>query len=266
MAATESKTETEVPPTTGNASETKTVEVSNVSMTVTEKDIREFFSFSGNIHYVEMKSESETTQRAFVTFKESKGAHTALLLTTDTDGKSEVAQQAEEVVSTMLAKGFVLGKDALQKAKSFDEKHQLTSNASATAVSIDQKMGLTQKLSTGTAVVNEKMKEVDERYQVSEATKSAVTKAEKKANDAGSALMSNKYVSNGAVWIAGAFAAVAKAAEGVGSKTKKKVHEAEEEKEGSKTKDSVQKAEGSNKDSSVSPVKPSNENNKLPNQ
>ncbi|MFS8028142.1 putative RNA recognition motif domain, nucleotide-binding alpha-beta plait domain superfamily [Helianthus anomalus] len=86
MAATESKTETEVPPTTGNASETKTVEVSNVSMTVTEKDIREFFSFSGNIHYVEMKSESETTQRAFVTFKESKGAHTALLLTGATIG------------------------------------------------------------------------------------------------------------------------------------------------------------------------------------
>ncbi|KAF5783750.1 hypothetical protein HanXRQr2_Chr11g0511491 [Helianthus annuus] len=104
---------------------------------------------------------------------------------TNTDGKYEVAQEAEEVVSTMLAKGSVLGKDALQKAKSFDEKHQLTSNVSATAVSIDQKMGLTQKLSTGTAVVYEKMKEVDERYQVSEATKSAVAKAEQKASNAG---------------------------------------------------------------------------------
>ncbi|KAF5769956.1 hypothetical protein HanRHA438_Chr14g0664911 [Helianthus annuus] len=104
---------------------------------------------------------------------------------TNTNGKYEVAQQAEEVVSTMLAKGSVLGKDALQKAKSFDEKHQLTSNASATAVSIDQKMGLTQKLSTGTTVVYEKMKEVDERYQVSEATKSVVAKAEQKASDAG---------------------------------------------------------------------------------
>ncbi|KAJ0704324.1 hypothetical protein HanPI659440_Chr14g0561411 [Helianthus annuus] len=104
---------------------------------------------------------------------------------TNTDGKYEVAQQAEEVVSTMLAKGSVLGKDALQKAKSFDKKPQLTSNASATAVSIDQKMGLTQKLSTGTAAVYEKMKEVDERYQVSKATKSVVAKAEQKASDAG---------------------------------------------------------------------------------
>ncbi|KAL8268793.1 hypothetical protein R6Q59_002591 [Mikania micrantha] len=271
----ETKTETDGPPSTVNVSETKTVEVGNVSMAVTEKDIWEFFSFSGNIHYIEMKSESETTQHAFVTFKESRGANTALLLTgatignlsvslspvenyqlpagapplttaetpsTNTDMALEVAQKAEEVVSTMLAKGYILGKDALQKAKSFDERHQITSNASATVASIDRKMGLTEKINTGTAVVNEKMKEVDERYQVSETTKSAITTAEQKASNAGSALMSNKYVSSGAVWIAGAFAAVTKAAEGIGSKTKEKVHEAEEGKEGSKTKEKVDKA------------------------
>ncbi|KAK9058119.1 hypothetical protein SSX86_022959 [Deinandra increscens subsp. villosa] len=216
---------------------------------------------------------------------------------TETDRTNEVAEKAEEVVSTMLAKGFVLGKDALQKAKSFDEKHQLSSNASATVASIDSKMGLTEKLSTGTAAVNEKMKEVDERYKVSEATKSAMVAAEQKANNAGSALMSNKYVASGAVWIAGAFAAVTKAAEDVGSKTKEKVYKAEEEreefkakekvqevkeenegsktkekvhepaeeKEGSKTNENAKKAEeGSNKDSPVTPVKSSNENSELP--
>lgn len=143
----------------------------------------------------------------------------------------------------MLAKGFVLGKDALKKAKSFDEKHQFSSNASATVASIDRKMGLTQKLSMGTAVMNEKMKEVNERYQVTEATKSAIAKAEQKANSAGSALMSNPYVSSGAVWVSGAFAAFAKAADSVGSKTKEKVEKAEEEKEGSKTKENVHEAE-----------------------
>ncbi|KAK9051208.1 hypothetical protein SSX86_027834 [Deinandra increscens subsp. villosa] len=324
-AATELKAETDVPK---NVLETKTVEVSNVSKAVTQRDIWEFFSFSGNIHYIEMKSESETTQHAFVTFKEQKGANTALLLTgatigdlavslspvenyqlpagappltsVETDKTNEVAEKAEEVVSTMLAKGFVLGKDALQKAKSFDEKHQLTSNASATVASIDSKMGLTEKLSTGTAAVNEKMKEVDERYKVSEATKSAMVAAEQKANTAGSALMSNKYVASGAVWIAGAFAAVTKAAEDVGSKTKEKVDKAEEEKEGSKAKEKVQEVkeenegsntkekvhepaeekegsktnnenakkaeEGSNKDSPVTPVKSSSENSELPKQ
>lgn len=160
---------------------------------------------------------------------------------------TEFGRKAEEVVSTMLAKGYILGKDALQKAKSFDEKHQISSNASATAASIDKKMGLTDKINTGTAAVNEKMKEVDNRYQVSEKTKTAVAVAEQKAGE---------YVSNGAVWIAGAFAAVAKTAEGVQSKTKEKVQVAEE---GSKTDEKVQKAEGSNKDTPATPVKSSDE-------
>ncbi|KAK9276460.1 hypothetical protein L1049_005993 [Liquidambar formosana] len=96
-------------------------------------------------------------------------------------------KKAEDVVSTMLAKGFSLGKDALNRAKSFDERHHLTSNASATVASIDRKMGLTEKLSIGTAVVNEKVREMDERFQVSEKTKSALAVAEQKASNAGSA-------------------------------------------------------------------------------
>nr|XP_043625853.1 binding partner of ACD11 1-like [Erigeron canadensis] len=282
VGGTELKAEIAVSPTQSPKSaviateQIKTVNVTNVSKDVTEKDIWEFFSFSGNIHYIELKSESEKTQHAFVTFKESQGANTAVLLTgatigelpvsvshvenyklppeappltqpgspgTNADRKHEVAQKAEEVVSTMLAKGYVLGKDALQRAKSFDEKHQFTSNASAKVASLDRKMGLTQKISTGTAVVNEKMKEVNERYQVTEATKSAIAKAEQKANSAGSALMSNRYVSSGATWVSGAFYAIAKAAGGVGSKTKEKVQEAEKEKEGSATKEKVQEAD-----------------------
>ncbi|PWA35939.1 nucleotide-binding alpha-beta plait domain-containing protein [Artemisia annua] len=280
VSATEPKTETDASPagspkSTVNVSEIKTVEVSNISMDVKDKDIREFFSFSGPIHYIEMKSESESVKHAFVTYKDSQGAETAALLTGATIGalsvsvspvenyklppeapplnlgpespgtikKREVAQKAEEVVSTMLAKGFVLGKDALNRAKSFDERHQLSTNASATVASLDRKMGLTQKLSTGTAVVNEKMKVVNERYQVTEKSKSAIAVAEKKANSASSALMSNPYLSRGAVWLSGAFAAVAKAAEGVGSKTKQKVELSEEGKESSKTKENVEKSD-----------------------
>ena len=65
------------------------------------------------------------------------------------------------MVSTMLAKGFILGKDALNKAKALDEQHNLTSKASATVVTIDQKMGLMEKLSMGKAVLNEKVRQVD---------------------------------------------------------------------------------------------------------
>lgn len=138
--------------------------------------------------------------------------------------------QAEDVVSTMLAKGFILGKDALNKAKAFDERLQLTSNASATVASIDRKMGITEKITAGTAVVNEKVREMDEMFQVREKTKSALAVAEQKATSAGTALMSNYYVLTGAAWFSNAVTAVTKAAEEVTQMTKVKVEKAEEEK------------------------------------
>lgn len=234
----------------------RTIKVSNISLSATAKEIQEFFSFSGNIQYVEMQRETETTQLAYVTFEESKGTDTAMLLTGATIGDLPVSitqvenyqfppnavlnteptsagsavHKAEDVVSTMLSKGFSLGKDALSKAKAFDEKHQLTSTASATVASIDTKLGLTEKLSQGTAAVNEKVKEMDERFQVSEKTRSAFAAAEQKATVAGSAIMSNRYVSSGASWVSNAFNRVAKAAEGVSLMTKEKVAKAEEEK------------------------------------
>nr|XP_027096803.1 binding partner of ACD11 1-like isoform X3 [Coffea arabica] len=216
----------------------RTIKVSNISPSATDKEIQEFFSFSGNIQYVEMQRETETTQLAYVTFEESKGADTAMLLTEPTSTGSAV-QKAEDVVSTMLSKGFSLGKDALNKAKSFDEKHQLTSTASATVASIDTKLGLTEKLSQGTAAVNEKVKEMDERFQVSEKTRSAFAAAEQRATVAGSAIMSNRYVSSGASWVSNAFNRVAKAAEGVSIMTKEKVAKAEEERRDNLQKEQV---------------------------
>ncbi|KAL5683625.1 hypothetical protein ACJX0J_010010, partial [Zea mays] len=58
----------------------KTVKVSNLSLNALKREITEFFSFSGDIEYVEMQSESEWSQLAYVTFKDSQGADTAVLL------------------------------------------------------------------------------------------------------------------------------------------------------------------------------------------
>ncbi|KAH7668709.1 RNA recognition motif domain-containing protein [Dioscorea alata] len=230
----------------------RTVKVTNVSLSASEKDVREFFSFSGDIEYVEMQSADEWSQIAHVTFKDPQGADTALLLsgativdlsviitpapeyqipshvvthpTTGTSSSSDSAvQKAEDVVSTMLAKGFVLGKDAIGKAKSFDEKLRITSTATSTVTSIDKKIGLSEKISAGTSVVNEKVKEMDQRFQVSEKTKSAFAAAEQTVSNAGSAILKNRYIFTGASWVTGAFNKVAKAATDVGSKTKEKV-------------------------------------------
>jgi len=150
------------------------------------------------------------------------------------DGNNAAAgsavKKAEDMMSSMLAKGFVLGKDALNQAKSFDERHGLTSNASATVASLDRRIGLSEKISMGTAVVNEKVRDVDEKFQVSQMTRSAFAAAEQKASSAGSAILSNPYVLSGASWVSAAFNRVAKVAGDVGSMTKEKVEKAEEEK------------------------------------
>ncbi|CAI8619936.1 unnamed protein product [Vicia faba] len=235
----------------------KTVKVSNVTAAATENDIKEFFSFSGDIQYVELQRDTEHTKTAYVTFKNTQGADTAVLLTGSNIANASVlitpvenyqlppeaqpfspdrkqtpaaVKKAEDVVSTMLAKGFVLGKDAIGRAKSFDERHRLSSNASAKVASLDRKIGLSGKLSVGTALVNEKVREMDEKFQVSEKTKSALAVAEQKASDAGSAIMSNPYVSTGALWVSSAINAVAKAAEDVTMMTKEKVEMAEVDK------------------------------------
>ncbi|XP_051145629.1 binding partner of ACD11 1-like isoform X2 [Andrographis paniculata] len=238
----------------------KTVRVSNLSLSATEREIQEFFSFSGDIEYVETRSDTERCQIAFVTFKDTQGAETAVLLSGATivdmvveialdpdytlppaalappppseakTGNDSALQKAEDVVSGMLAKGFILGKDAVNKAKAFDEKHQLTSTASAKVASLDKRIGLTEKISMGTSLVNDKVREVDEKLHVSEKAKSALAAAEQTVSNAGSAIMKNRYVLTGTTWVTGAFSKVTKAAGDVGQKTREKVIETEDEK------------------------------------
>lgn len=120
-------------------------------------------------------------------------------------GAESALRKAEDVVSSMLAKGFVLGKDAVNKAKTFDDKLQLTSTASAKVASIDQKIGLSEKIGAGASVVSDKVREVDQKFQVSEKTKTALAAAEQTVSTAGSAIMKNRYILTGASWVTGEF-------------------------------------------------------------
>lgn len=140
-----------------------------------------------------------------------------------------VVKKAEEVVSTMLAKGFVLSKDALKRARSFDDRHQLLSTASARVASLDRRFGLSDKFSAGTAAARGAVRGVDERFQVSELARVAVTAAEQ---GAASVVASSPYASRGAAWVSAAVGAVARAAFDVGAMTKEKVERAEEEEHG----------------------------------
>ncbi|WVZ07107.1 hypothetical protein V8G54_020453 [Vigna mungo] len=83
--------------------------------------------------------------------------------------------------------------DAVNKAKAFDEKHQLTANASAKVISFDKRVGLTEKLTVGIAAVNQKVKSVDQRLHVSDKTMAAIIAAERKLNDTGSAVKTSRW-------------------------------------------------------------------------
>ncbi|GJV50326.1 binding partner of ACD11 1-like protein, partial [Tanacetum coccineum] len=59
---------------------TRTVQVGHLSDLATEREIHEFFSFSGDIDHVEICRDLEQNKTAFVTFKDAKALEIALLL------------------------------------------------------------------------------------------------------------------------------------------------------------------------------------------
>ncbi|MBA0687098.1 hypothetical protein Goari_014661, partial [Gossypium aridum] len=250
---------------------TRTVQVKNLSDLATEREIHEFFSFSGEIEHIEIISEAGQSKTAYVTFKDPKALEIALLLSGATivdkivtiisvenyvpkleihesraadnivsiapaghsasndEGRTSppgsgrmYVSRAQDVVASMLAKGSAIRQDAVNKAKAFDEKHQLRASASAKVMSFDRRVGLTEKLTVGISVVNEKVKSVDQRLQVSDKTMAAIFAAERKINDTGSAVKSSRYVTAGTAWLNGAFSKVAKAGQVAGTKTKEK--------------------------------------------
>ncbi|XP_020206345.1 binding partner of ACD11 1 [Cajanus cajan] len=256
--------------------QTRTVQVKQLSDLAGEREIHEFFSFSGEIEHIQIQSVTGKSKTAFVTFKDPKALEIALLLSGATivdqivsitpvenyvlkheDEMQEVRienalnvapsenvspnvevdkanltngrvyiSRAQDVVTNVLAKGSAIRQDALSKAKAFDEKHQLTANASAKVISFDKRVGLTEKLTVGISVVNEKVKSVDQRLHVSDKTMAAIFSAERKLNDTGSAVKTSRYVAAGTTWLNGAFSKVAKVGQVAGTKTREKFHSA----------------------------------------
>ncbi|KAJ6384205.1 hypothetical protein OIU78_027498 [Salix suchowensis] len=214
--------------------QTRTVEVKNVSDLASEREVHEFFSFSGEIENIRIQRDNGQSKTAIVTFKDPKALEIALLLSGATivdqivsitpvenyvpnhdpqfmqevrnmdiaihavpsenipsnfEGKtspsgsgSVYASRAQEVVTSMLAKGSAIGQDAMNKAKAFDDKHRLSASAS------------------------------EKRY----------LQLKGKINDTGSAVKSSRYVSAGTAWLNGAFSKVAKAGQVAGTKTRAK--------------------------------------------
>ncbi|KAK4604037.1 hypothetical protein RGQ29_012516 [Quercus rubra] len=242
-----------------------TAEVTSLSPKATEKDVYDFFAHCGAIEHVELIRAGECACTAYVTFKDAYALETAVLLSGATivdqciciqhwgtyesdpwnnqswkpeDNTSSIVIHtgqcvstsgdavtvAQEVVKTMLAKGYVLGKDALIKAKAFDEYHGVSATAAAKIAELSDRIGLTDKIHVGMETV----KTVDEKFHVSEITKSAATVTGtaavvaamvtgKAAVAAGHAVVNSTYFSKGALWVSDSLNRAAKAVADFGS-------------------------------------------------
>lgn len=131
----------------------------------------------------------------------------------------EAVTVAQEVVKTMLAKGYILGKDALVKAKAFDESYKVSATTTAKVAELSNRIGLTEKIQAGMETV----KSVDEKYHVSNITASAIlvtgtaavvaaTYTGKAAVAAANAVANSSYVAKGALWVSDVLTRAAQAA------------------------------------------------------
>ncbi|CAI0387622.1 unnamed protein product, partial [Linum tenue] len=126
----------------------------------------------------------------------------------------QAVTKAQEVVKEMLAMGYVLGKDALGKAKEFDESHQVSATATAKVAEFTERIGLSDKLFAGMEAV----KAVDDKYHVSETTKSAVSATARTAASAANTVINSSYFSKGALWVSGALNRASNYASDLGSR------------------------------------------------
>ncbi|KMS99210.1 hypothetical protein BVRB_2g046510 [Beta vulgaris subsp. vulgaris] len=125
----------------------------------------------------------------------------------------EAVTVAQEVVTTMIAKGYDLGKDALTRAKAFDESHHVSAAAVAKVSELSNAIGLTGKIYAGMEAV----KCVDQKYHVYETTRSAALFTGRTAASAATAVVNSSYFSKGALWVSDALSRAAKVAGDMGT-------------------------------------------------
>ncbi|KAL1556693.1 binding partner of ACD11 1-like isoform X2 [Salvia divinorum] len=107
---------------------------------------------------------------------------------------------SQDTAKAMAAKGFVLGKDAVVRAKAYAESHQVPAAAIAKVSRLSNGIGFSDKITYGI----ETAKSVDQRYHISGTTRSAVSVTQRTAASAANAVVSSSYFSKGALWLSGA--------------------------------------------------------------
>jgi len=164
-----------------------TVHVSHIAAETSDKEVREFFSFCGkitNLSITPSSGEADASKSATVTFEREAAAKTALLLDQTKLGSSPVhvtsshsldelaggnaTSHADEpnfgadddpiarqenkprsaIFAEMLAQGYTIGDQALEKGIQLDKKHGITARFTAALASINETLHATQRAKT----------------------------------------------------------------------------------------------------------------------
>jgi len=217
----------------------RAVFVTNISPNATEKTVSDFFSFCGRITRLSLRSVEGGSQEAVVVFETDSAAKTALLLTNalivdrpitvvphvasgepEAQVNAAVAPQAviterqhavpdsertkTSVMASLVAAGYVLGSDTIQKARDVDEKHMISLQLKVGAEQIKAKANEIDKTlhisETATAIktgVVEKAKEVDEKLHITEKVDAAVSAAKQQASAFAAKAQENETIAKG---------------------------------------------------------------------
>jgi len=199
--------------------------VTNISASATEKTVSDFFSFCGKITKLFLeKAEGSDSLSALVQFETESAAKTALLLSNalivdrpitvvayskSSEGHLPAAAPVAEteitvrnfgglpdeqrsktsVIISILAQGYVLAEDALDKAKDWDEKHGLIEKAQhaldqikTKAQELDKKYKITEKISELTQQASDKATKLNEDFKLTEKASNTVNLIKTKAS------------------------------------------------------------------------------------
>jgi len=252
---------------------TYAVQVNNISPNANEKTVSDFFSFCGKIVKLYLnKEEGKDTYSAVVEFETESAAKTALLLTNalivdrpisvvsypvgesstqnpgtpvasehitnrDFGGVADHDRTKTSVIASLLASGYVLAQDALGKARTYDEEHNITlqlkvgvEQLKVKAHEIDQQYGISEKAAQVKLQASEKAKKLNEEYHISEKANAAAESVKLTALAATQKAQENPTVKSGVESVKSGWNSVAASVSGMYQDYKEQTAKAIEEK------------------------------------
>jgi len=252
----------------------RAVFVTNISPNATEKTVSDFFSFCGRITRLNLRGITEGSLEAVVIFESESAAKTALLLTnalivdrpitvvphfpvageepagvTADAGQPVITERpyaapdAERtktsVMASLVAAGYVLGSDTIQKARDLDDKHMISlqlkvgaEQIKAKANEIDRQLHISETATAIKTGVVEKAKEVDAQLHITEKVGAAASAAKLQATALAAKANENETVAKGVGFLKAVGDAVTTSFQSFKDETSKAIDEKKLEKDG----------------------------------